>query len=168
MIELEKKRLLSKEEYEYLLKYFFKNDYLKGQSITKQTNYYFDTDNQAMNKQNITCRIRLKNSQYKGTMKAHTRNSDSSTEIAIEVRNGIKDNSFVDMGLKYQGALVTTRCILIQNPLCTVVLDKNEYLGCTDYELEIEYPPKHKKIAESTMEVLHDVLMQKKLDHKEG
>lgn len=169
MMELEKKLLLTKEEYEYLLEHFGRNSSHKENPIVKQTNYYFDTDNFAMNKQHITCRIRLKGGKYKGTMKVHTENSDNSAEITIEVRNGLGDNGFIDMGLKLQGELVTERCTIIQNEMCEVVLDKNEFLGSTDYELEIEYAPEYEAVAESTMKVFLDMLLRRKcyLDNKE-
>lgn len=162
MTELEKKLLLTKDEYEYLLDRFSRNSSGKKRPIIRQTNYYFDTNNYAMNKQHITCRIRLKDGKYTGTMKAHTENSDSSAEIAIQVRNGLDDNGFVDMGLIFQGELITERCIIIQNEICEVVLDKNEYLESTDYELEIEYHPEYELVAEATIKVFLDILMQRK------
>ena len=64
MTELEKKLLLLKEEYNYLFRIFG-----DSKNIKKQINYYFDTDDFSMNKQNVTCRIRLKDGKYKGTIK---------------------------------------------------------------------------------------------------
>ena len=102
MIELEKKLLLTKEEYTCLLHHFGN----KNQPV-KQINYYFDTKDLSMNRQGITCRIRLKNGTYTATMKQHTSNSDFSTETKMEVRNDLIDNAFVDMNLSLQGELVT-------------------------------------------------------------
>lgn len=134
MVEFEKKLLLAEDEYIYLIKHF-----RKDQPIVRQVNYYFDTDDLFMNQHNITCRIRLKEGKYKGTIKQHLIASEHSTETEIEVRYGIHDNAFIDMDLQFQGELVTERCIIWSNSFCEVVLDKNDYLGFTDYELEIEY-----------------------------
>ena len=156
MIEHEKKLLLTKDEYEYLLVGLGKD-----KPIVKQTNYYFDTEDFSMNSQNTTCRIRLKDEKYKGTIKKHTSNANYSTETEIEVRNGIRDNGFIDMGLILQGNLVTERLILLKNEVCEVVLDKNCYLGHTDHELEIEYLPEHEQTALVALKVIFDLLQYK-------
>lgn len=154
MIELEKKLLISKEEYDHILKTFG-----YGRSITSQINYYFDTEDLSMNMQNITCRIRLKDGKYQATMKQHMSKNDCSTETNMIVKNGIYDNSFVDMGLKLQGELITERSIIIKNENCEVVLDKNTYLGETDYEVEIEYAADHEDEARIVFQKITDVLM---------
>ena len=53
MKEFERKMLLSKDEYDILMKYLEKSG-----STTRQVNYYFDTDDFLMNKKGVTCRIR--------------------------------------------------------------------------------------------------------------
>lgn len=154
MIELEKKLPISKEEYDYLMDRFGYDNQKCRKPMQKQINYYFDTDDLLMNKQNTTCRIRLKNGIYKATMKQHSPNGDQSTETEMEIRTGLESNAFTDMGLKLKGALVTERCIILKDHGCEVVLDKNEYLGHTDYELEIEYAPSsehHSKHLLNTM-----------------
>lgn len=161
MVELEKKMLLTKDEYDYLLEHFGKDDPLKDKPIVKQVNYYFDTQDLSMNRQNVTCRIRLKDGKYKGTMKSHTNDSDHSTETSIEVRNGIFDNGFLDMGLTLQGELMTDRCVIIKDEYCEVVLDKNSYLDSEDYELEIEYTSEHEKKAASILRVFKDMLLRR-------
>ena len=158
MIELEKKMLLTKEEYDYLLEHFAKDAPMKEKPIVKQVNYYFDTKDLSMNRKNITCRIRLKDHKYKGTMKRHSEKPDHSTEISVEVRNGIFDNGFLDMGLTLQGALATDRCVIIKDAHCEAVLDKNRYLDCEDYELEIEYAPEHETEAMSILRIVKDML----------
>lgn len=154
MVELEKKLLLSKEEYDFILK-----NYGQNKPINKQTNYYFDTDNFSMNRKGITCRIRLKNGKYKGTIKSHSAGRDKSIESEVSVKNGIFDNAFIDMGLKYQGELVTERCIIFKDPNYEVVLDKNHFLEHTDYELEIEYALNYEKIAELIMQNVINLLL---------
>jgi len=160
MTELEKKLLLSKEEYDYLLKIFG-----EAKSIKKQTNYYFDTDDFSMSKQNVTCRIRLKDGKYKGTVKRHSDHTDCSNETEIRVQNGLSDNEFVHMGLKLQGELITGRCILFKDALFEIVLDKNKYLGTTDYELEIEYALGYDDAAQSILEIFIKVLTKSKISN---
>ena len=69
MTELEKKLLLTEDEYDYLMEHLIYESPLIQMPITTQINYYFDTDDFSMNHQNITCRIRLKDGKYKATMK---------------------------------------------------------------------------------------------------
>jgi len=149
MIELEKKILLTDREYGFLLEHF------ESKSKITHVNFYFDTKDFALNQQNITCRIRFKNGKYRATMKCHT-SSEKSFEIELKIRDGLKDNSFLDMGLKYQGSLITKRSILMKEASYEVVLDCNEYLGVTDYELEIEYLPDYE---EQACRVFKDILM---------
>ncbi|MBQ7335742.1 MAG: hypothetical protein IJW92_04660 [Clostridia bacterium] len=80
-------------------------------------------------------------------MKQHTKGADYSTETEMEVQDGLDKNTFTDMGLHLQGELITERCIILKDPGCEVVLDKNDYLGHTDFELEIEYSPDHEEEA---------------------
>lgn len=154
MIELEKKLLLTREEYDCLIEHLG-----HGRPIVKQVNYYFDTENLSMNCQNITCRVRLKNGKYKATMKRHTAEKNCSAEIDMAICNGIDENAFVDLGLKLQGELTTERCVLMKDEACEVVLDKNEYLGYTDYELEIEYSPDHEQEATAILQSIIGVLL---------
>lgn len=159
MIELEKKLLLTREEYNYLL-----NHLGQDKPTVKQVNYYFDTDDLSMNRQNITCRIRLKDGKYTATIKQHTTNSEHSTETNMTVRNGVHDNIFADMGLSLQGDLTTERCIILKDSTCEVVLDRNDYLGYTDYELEIEYSSQGKQVANMLFKTLVDKLMENNSD----
>ena len=170
MTELEKKLLLTKDEYEYLMERFGYESPLIQKPIITQINYYFDTDDFSMNRRNTTCRIRLKDGKYKATMKKHSSGGDQSTETEMEIRNGLESNAFTDMGLKLQGELVTKRCIVFKDADCEVVLDKNEYLGHKDFELEIEYTPDHEKDAQAILKIFKDMLTRRKcfLVHKES
>lgn len=154
MIEIEKKLLLTKDEYDCLFSHF-----CKDKPIVRQINYYYDTEELSMNRQNITCRIRLKDGKYQGMIKRHSSNSDQSTETQIDVSKGLYDNIFVDMGLKLQGKLTTERCTILNDTACDAVLDKNDYLGYTDYELEIEYAPGYESYAVSTLKTIADMLI---------
>ena len=160
--ELEKKMLISKDEYEYLMQYFSCENPLLPKPIIKQVNYYFDTDDFLMNQKNITCRIRLKDGKYKATFKHHSIGSDHSTETPAVIYNGLEHNSFIDMGLKLQGSLVTERCVVLKDRGCEVILDKNTYLDYEDYEIEIEYSSEGKAVAESIMQLLFNILLRRK------
>ena len=141
MLEYEIKLLLTREEYICLMEFF-----VQATSIPKQTNYYFDTDRFDMNRNNVTCRVRQKDGKYVGTVKKHV-SGVISYETPVEIRNGLDDNIFIDLGMKLQGALYTNRARAFDGNGCVVVIDKNKYLGYTDYELEIEYEPKCEKCA---------------------
>ena len=170
MTELEKKLLLTEDEYDYLMEHLCYESPLIQKPITTQINYYFDTDDFSMNSQNTTCRIRLKDGKYEATMKKHSSNGDQSTETKMEIHNGLESNAFTDMGLKLQGELITKRCIVLKDENCEAVLDKNEYLGHYDYELEIEYTPEHEKDAQAILKIFRDMLTRRKcfLSYKEN
>ena len=170
MTELEKKLLLTEDEYDYLMEHLGYDSPLIPKPITTQVNYYFDTDDFSMNRQNTTCRIRLKDGKYKATMKKHASSGNQSTETEMEIRNGLESNAFTDMGLKLQGELVTKRCVVLKDANCEAVLDKNEYLGQTDYELEIEYTQDHENDAQAILKVFRDILTRRKcfLAYKES
>ena len=162
MTELEKKLLLTEDEYDYLMERFVYESPLIQKPIVTQINYYFDTDDFSMNRRNTTCRIRLKGGKYRATMKKHSSGGDQSTETEMEIRNGLESNAFTDMGLKLQGELVTKRCVVFKDTDCEVVLDKNEYLGHTDYELEVEYTQEHEKDAQAILNIFRDMLTRRK------
>ncbi len=68
MTEREIKVILSENEYMALIMTF-----CRYQMSKIQVNYYFDTDELLMNKNGITCRIRLKDGIYKATVKCRSK-----------------------------------------------------------------------------------------------
>ena len=84
MTELEKKLLLTEDEYDYLMEHLGYESPLIQKPIVTQINYYFDTDDFSMNRQNTTCRIRLKDGKYKATMKKHASGGDQSI-VSIKI-----------------------------------------------------------------------------------
>jgi len=142
MSEYEKKILLSEKEYIYLLK--------RSNIINQieQTNFYFDTDDLLMNSRGITCRIRKKGNQYKAVVKWHIgKNGSCSVEENLYEKDTFDAIGFEKMGLKLQGELLTVRTVIHKDEFCEIVLDKNSYLGYTDFELEIEYDQGHEEKA---------------------
>lgn len=145
MLEYEKKISLTEDEYLKIL-------HLTGEGKLKliQKNYYYDSDDLKMNAQGITCRIREKNGKYKATIKAHKQaNEECSIEKTKEALNQYDDSLFSALHLKLQGSLITERVIIFSDDRCEVDLDKNIYLGITDYEMEVEYSPKYEEYAKN-------------------
>ena len=165
MTELEKKLLLTGDEYDYLMEHLGYENPLSPKPITTQINYYFDTDDFSMNRQNTTCRIRLKDGKYKAIMKKHSTGKDQSTETEMEIYDGLESNAFTKMGLKLQGELITKRCVVFKDANCEAVLDKNEYLDTVDYEFEIEYLPKFESEAQEIL-ILIEGLFGKQMKQK--
>ncbi len=154
MIEREIKLMLTEEEYTTLAK-----SVCRHTSANIQTNYYFDTDDLSMNKKGITCRIRYKNGIYKATVKKHNADgAECSIETDICEKSEFDPTVFNALGLRFQGELVTERLKLYDNAFCKAVLDKNTYLGKTDFELEIEYCEAHKKKAGVCLENIANLL----------
>ncbi len=153
MNEFEQKIMLTETEYNHMMILFGQSD-----ETVPQTNYYFDTDDLSMNRQNVTCRIRLKNGKYKATMKIHIPNTDCSTEIDLPTPESTNDNVFTAMGLKLQGELTTERTLLFKNNEFEIVLDKNIYLDVVDYELEIEYGAEESCDVRSPLQRVIDLL----------
>ena len=154
MREYEKKRLLSEEQYRCVCAFFAKND-----MGSLQINYYFDTDDLAMNQKGITCRVRYKDGVYQATMKQHmVEHTDLSVEIDRSKKKHFDPLVFSPLGLRLHGVLVTERSILYQDQFCEMVLDRNMYLGTVDYELEIEYKEGYGVRADILLENVQDVL----------
>lgn len=159
MLEYEKKVLLTAEEYDSIMK-------LLGEyaSVESQTNYYFDTDDLSMNKKGTTCRIRAKNGKFKATMKRHNTSSpDCSMEADLVEKTEFDPQIFKVFGLHYQGELVTERVVLHKDNVCEMVLDRNVYLGYTDFELEVEYCKGSERRAQMLIENIANHLISVKL-----
>ncbi len=145
-IEIEYKLLLKKEEYEILKPLFKTQGY-------EQTNYYFDTKDEKLRKARVTLRVRLKDGQYEFTLKrSGTIGIDEfneniskndfeclthGKEIKSEILTLLKDYQVSVYELCQIYSLKTYRQDLsYKNGLLS--LDKSEYLGVTDYEIEYE------------------------------
>lgn len=134
MYEYEKKLMLSSAEYNLIRKLGFGFG-----AVETQTNYYYDTDDQKYNEQNITLRIREKNGEYEATIKKHYCEPESySTEETAECCDEYDTTLFKDYGVKLQGKLVTERCISEPETGVRIMLDRNRYLNICDHEIEFE------------------------------
>jgi uncharacterized protein YjbK len=143
MFEYEKKVMLSEKEYRFLMKHRS-----EASRSSVHINHYYDTDGFEMDKQGITCRIREANGVFTATVKEHGRQEkDCSMETSRKVKNQYDDCLFQNKNITYQGFLKTTRMALASRPGISTMLDRNDYLGTVDYELEIEYVPDKEKLA---------------------
>ena len=159
MLEFEKKVMLSEEEYCFLKDYL----YAKGKT-TVQRNYYYDTDDFALTRQGITCRIREKDGVCLATIKEHQiKGSDCSVETSCSVKDRYDDRIFSDMAISYQGCLETKRLTASPQAGIVVMLDQNSYLGMVDYELEIEYDKELAYRAEAELAKIMTRLIEKRI-----
>ncbi len=147
-IEIEAKVLLRKQDYEKLISLFPDE---KGYA---QTNYYIDSEERILAKEGIALRVRLKNNSYEMTLKTPLseglleKNYPMSEEEFHALQKGVfpcKDIArFLTMldldvsKLKILTSLTTYRIdVHYEDGLLSI--DKNDYSGQTDYEIELEY-----------------------------
>jgi uncharacterized protein YjbK len=148
MIEKEYKEIISEKKYKEFLGFF------KINKTVNQTNFYYADKEELLNSYGISVRVRLiggkfflqtkiphKDKNCPGGLKI----SDETEELlssAPEIISGEKISEITGFKIgdvKLIGSLETTRSICewdIENMLC---IDKNNYLGITDYEIEAEY-----------------------------
>ncbi|MEH7073741.1 CYTH domain-containing protein [Neobacillus drentensis] len=149
-IEIEFKNMLTKSEYENLLKVFK----IEEHQIFKQVNHYFDTPDFALKNQESALRIRKKDGYYEMTLKqpapiglleTNQHISENEAQMAIEfgklppgiILNLIEESKIIYSTIEYFGSLTTKRVeFLYQNGL--LVFDHSIYLNTEDYELEYE------------------------------
>lgn len=144
MIENEFKVMLDPEQYEKLLAMYEWN------KVIVQTNHYYDTDNFDLEKLHITCRVREIDGKYSWQMKFPTYKALSRMEFEQPL-DSLPEEIDADKAtrphphrhdmlpvVKRIGSLKT-----IRNVYCfkggEIDLDKSEYFGKVDYELEIEF-----------------------------
>ena len=151
MLEYEKKLTLNAKEYLYL-----RQTRAKYALPAVQTNYYYDTHGFTLNRRGTTCRIRETNGAYTATVKEHgyhapdcfSETRECSLETSAPALNEYDTGLFADKNVVLQGSMTTERIVFADNNGLKAVLDKNKYLGLTDYELEIEYTPASTVLAE--------------------
>ena len=152
--EYELKYLLQKSAYEKLLEIFS-----SGDTVTfEQVNYYYDTCDQKLRKSNITARIREKNGRLTGVIKDHSVGTTHSKETRFRV-DGVSNVILYNGETLYlHGELYTKRTKISFCDGIMLMLDYNKYLGTEDYELELEYIPKFKGMAEGVMLTLKAII----------
>lgn len=140
--EIEFKTALTEESYHDLLEKFN-----LGDNVFLQTNYYFDTANLDLNKDLIVLRIRKKNNRYKITMKSQSEHEAFENHVFLSeekalsmIENGFNTSEFFDsinLDVTFQASLDNWR---VSTPHFENILflDRCDYHGVTDYELEYE------------------------------
>ena len=148
-IEYEKKKLLTKNEYDELFHKLSK--IVLGKSFI-QINYYYDTDSLCFSKRNETVRIRMRDEKLTFEYKLHKQqinNTKVSKEIIESTKFFPKTISINNIKLSLIGNMTTYRTnFQLDNAL--VSLDVNYYLGKIDYEIEVE--------ADNENSILHSAI----------
>lgn len=140
-IEIEFKTAITKEKYLELLSLFELED-----NVFKQTNYYFDTNDLSLNNDHTVLRIRQNNDRYKVTLKKQSDKSAFENHFILnkeqaldKIKNGFntKDYFSIDYDVTFKASLDNHR---VSTPYLDGVLflDKCDYHGITDYEIEYE------------------------------
>lgn len=140
MIENEFKIMLTEKQYERLLsKYDF--------STVTQVNYYYDTGELEMSGRRTTVRVRELGGKFFLQVKLPTDRALSRVELSTELETlpetlsgeTLKALAEIDFPeLRMLGSLKTTRSVW-EFDGGEIDLDKSEYFGKTDYEVEIEF-----------------------------
>lgn len=140
MIENEFKIMLTEKQYERLLS---KYDFI---TVT-QVNYYYDTGDLEMSARHITVRVRELEGKFFLQIKLPTEKALSRVELEKELEalpetlsgellNSLTEGDYPEV--KKLGSLKTTRSVWKFDG-GEIDLDRSEYFGKTDYEVEIEF-----------------------------
>ena len=143
MLETEYKSLLTEMEYNKIAEHF------DWDSVKEQTNHYYCDEDKILAKNRVMFRIRVKDKKSVIQVKLH-KNSNSPLQICEEleypvdgvpevIEDGEKYTGIKTGELKNLGCTVTLRHSKMWDSQTEICLDKTDYLGITDYEIEIEY-----------------------------
>lgn len=148
-IEIEAKVLLSKEDYQTLIKKF------PHATRYVQTNYYIDSDDRLLLKEGIALRIREKRGLYELTLKTPLsqglleKNIPITIDDLVELRDEGKFPegdiarflTMLDIDISQLRILtsMTTERVDVQYEGGLLSLDRSTYSGITDYEVEFEF-----------------------------
>ncbi len=149
-IEIEFKNMLTKAEYERLIREF----QIDNKQIFSQENFYFDTPEFALKGARSALRIRKKDGTYEMTLKQpatvgllETNQFLSDKEASVAINHGklptgkiqqfIEENGIIFSKIEFFGLLNTNR-VEFNYKGGLLVLDHSSYLNNEDYELEYE------------------------------
>lgn len=138
--EIEFKTFISKEKYEELI-----HEFDLENNIFSQTNFYFDTENLDLMNQQIVLRIRQKGNNYKLTKKIRADIGADETHIFISKEKASEmlehgfDAHIIDLPYQVKRiAELTTYRVSFPYKDGTIFIDRSEYYGKVDYEIEYE------------------------------
>jgi uncharacterized protein YjbK len=155
--ETEYKFLVNKEQFE---KYFALLVRKYGKATTKlQINYYYDTEGNTLNKENVTVRVRQENDRIKWQIKRHTTKYGalfSSDEYcgSLDFLPGIIKLNEINEELILKGSLITERRTISFGAEGKLCFDSNMYLGASDYEIEVEYSEQDKSSGDAIAAII--------------
>lgn len=144
MVENEFKVMLNREQYETLRSFY---DWDK---VIEQTNYYYDTAELTLSDRHVTCRVRkiggdcflqikLPNGRDYSRIELEKKlGAEVPEELSADLLNALAGERSELPDVRLLGALSTTRGVK-RFEGAEIDLDKSEYFGKTDYELEIEF-----------------------------
>lgn len=177
-IEIELKNILTKQEFNKLIKFFQFND----ENFFTQENHYFDTKDFALKKAGCALRIRRKNNRYELTLKqpygdglleTNEHLTDEMAENMFQtgktmvesIRNLIEGMKIDPNLMQYFGSLTTNRAeTAYKNGL--IVLDHSYYLNKEDFEIEYEVSNREKGLEVFSELLLHLDIPIRKTDNK--
>lgn len=150
--EIEYKFLVSKEDFNRFLSYF---DTQGNNAVRKiQINYYYDTDDNMLNKKDVTVRVRQEQDKLKCQIKKHTNTSmalffsDEYCGCLERLPKALRVEG-IHEELLLKGSLVTERREIKFGICGKLCFDINMYLGVIDYEIEIEYTERDRQSGEA-------------------
>ncbi|MDE7192506.1 MAG: CYTH domain-containing protein, partial [Oscillospiraceae bacterium] len=146
MVENEFKVMLKRGQYETLLALY------EWDKVIQQTNYYYDTAELTLSDRHVTCRVRkiggecflqikLPNGKDYSRIELEKKlGAEIPEELSAELLNALAgDRAELPLpDVRLLGALSTSRSVK-RFEGAEIDLDKSEYFGKTDYELEIEF-----------------------------
>lgn len=143
MLEKEYKAMLSCEDFEKL------KDAFLWDSVKVQTNNYYTDSDGVLRKNRVMFRIRKKDGKCVIQVKLH-KNKNSPLQICEEnefmidsvpqiIENGEQYTGIKTGALMLLGNAKTERYSKMWDKDTEICLDKTEYLGICDYEIEVEY-----------------------------
>ena len=157
MIEHEYKFLLSKEQFDQVIKKA--NVLYSNPKKIVQVNQYYDDKYLSLNRRGITVRIRQINGKNKLEIKQHNKTKNKyviSEEFEYAICNVPKAITLPEYGrLAYKGFLTTHRSSYTVCPDVTLNIDENTYFKVVDFEVEIEFASTVKKKVEEVISSLN-------------
>ena len=155
--ETEYKFLVSKQLFE---KYFVLLVKKYGEATTKlQINYYYDTEGNTLNKNDVTVRVRQENDRLIWQIKRHTAKYGalfSSDEYCgnLDLLPRIIKFDEIKEDLILKGSLITERRTINFGTGGKLCFDFNMYLGTYDYEIEVEYFEQDKSLGDAIATII--------------